>query len=696
MNDKYSIEKETNNTVSLTSGYWGEGIATQGSNFGIVEKINGATNTNTPGQLPTSSGYELRESVLQFVDNRLLDRPPAIDGCVFSGDFDIHKNWSGGFELRYSSAKVSDGGTEAEAYPDVDEINAWVWYNNQWVSLRTDNPDGLFQSGEVSDHYQQTFGYFTFRMNQSGSGDSLRFIPTIVIKLAKSEISDNFIYLSKSGKKRILHIIATFTVTNTNDAPQSYPNNTATFKNIYLQEQTVQRIFYSKADNYSDYALDGAETYDFPMHTQDPSGVGTGIKLYRKSSYANIGYYDYESEDINKYYSDNNTKNNGMFKIASWNPYRRIAINMIRPETIATSMYDWHWETFHALVETNGSNLTIGYQNLQDAIARAKLIEEKKIIGIIMQASGGNGGSVETDPHHGSDGYGGGGGGAYVEMLVNLYKHKVVIETGIGRGQGDSNLYVYDANNRLVLRVLCEAGKNANPYQSTYDGGQGGKIYTQWNGTQPIMVAPDGYFPPYGGDRGGLSWLTSSYTEKLKWTGEDDKLWDKCVVAMSAWTSGGNGGRGGFKGTQEMRPGEITNKNGTYKLNTIINPNETTIYEIPVWSYYADQIRENQLKPAAEEEANGIDATYATCFNENSGKLVGSAGLADALLGSGGGGGASYLGKGGKGCGGYIDTKPINGYNGVRGGGGGGGGGFSGNETRSPGLGGLGFCAILI
>ena len=125
--------------------------------------------------------------------------------CKFKSDFQLSwwKNWGSGgllgdtvitFQLQRSTEKnITKTNLNIPVLTEGENpMNAWVWYQGGWVSLKDTNPGSAFVgygaasadcTNVDSDTNNVNLGYFCYELDSSGSDKNIRYIPSVRVRL---------------------------------------------------------------------------------------------------------------------------------------------------------------------------------------------------------------------------------------------------------------------------------------------------------------------------------------------------------------------------------------------------------------------------------------------------------------------------------------------------------------------------------
>lgn len=553
--------------------------------------------------------------------------------CKFTSDFQLTrwKNWGSGgllgdtvitFQLQRSTEKnitKTDLKIPALTEGGGNPMNAWVWYQGKWVSLKGTNPGNAFVwygaasadcTNVDSDTNDVNLGYFCYELDSSGSGKNIRYIPSVrvrlrddgpsfpsIVRAGSFDISQDF---NKDEWLLLFCFMLPQQAVNTIDTTQRTPTFTtaqkARFQAEYMLSGSIENHGFSvERENMSNIgsisfpvptlndSLDNWETFE------GYSSVRGEIPLMRKKkTYTYLTAYNDdgtgESLDFSHLYCPASGTTELMSK--NWHPFQRLVTSS---QTLPRSDASLAGTRY---VVWSGDKWSTGASGIASF--------DKRLLGMVIQASGGIG-----------PGTGGGGAGAYLELLINAYnKYVSISKTGTGNR---IKITIQDAatGKTVSFGVGCGA-----PGSGT-KGGAGGKNYVRLVDSEDDVEEPE-FLPWKSEDKGDtdyLKWYTVDSTSADK--KEAIFNWDTTLAAVLASAPGGNGGDKGVDG-QVSCPGD-----GNYSIAGVPNSNLTWAGEnYPSWSYPMH------------------------CGDEKNwpGKFPGKGSS------KGGGGGCSYAGEGGNAC----------------------------------------------
>ena len=408
----------------------------------------------------------------------------------------------------------------------------------------------------------------------------------------------------------------------------------------------------------------GYSLYNFKnmYETYNGSPVNNHTYFWPKPSglpYTYLQYYNYNAQytNITPFYNENIP--NGVWMRRAWRPYLRKVV------------FDTQTPGWYAVNVTEGSNNTVQvsatrYDTEDLALENATSCNLHVIIGVILQASGGQGGPGDDNNVGIGHGGGGGGGGAYVEALVNCYTNRIVINLGnsltYGSAVTNSHIQVYNSTGSLRRAAVgVETGYTGSKgtWGEGGTGGAGGRVTYVNSSAGDAWAEFDLTFSTQRGDARSARWLTEDNSANSIW--ED---WSTSLIYLGTCVPGGSGGSHKTSGAHNPNSGNPCPATGTY--------------------FVAGVPRGNLASTTTPE---GMRSAAAQRFTSSCGTLVGSS---DSYTRNGSGGGASYMGSGSAGVSGNVIAS------GSFGGGGGGGRADSSSAARAGGYGGTGYLALLI
>ena len=548
--------------------------------------------------------------------------------CQFGREFNLHADWlnawtvnslTSGEELTYCFARSTPKNTPKNSI-QVDSMNAWVYYNEEWVSLKDNNPKGIFYNfGKVSDDYTlQTsdkidLGYFRYRIGESGTGTNKRYIPSVSILInhkGTTAVNGYFDIPREFNVNEWLLLFCIVLPSAANDtADTTTYNESPYFSNTESAKFTAEYDLVGSLENHvfsishDDLAQLGTDNFLYPALNDNKnnwdgmsgftSTRGEMPILRKLNEYKYITAYNNDDTglaiDLTKIYNPGETS----FKVMSqrWHPYKRRRTNyQILYSAQEGDEQDWEGETRY-LTWTEDERW-----ELTDVYTVASL--EKRLCGIIIQGAGG-----------GSTGEQAGGGGGYLELLANAY-NKIISLT---------EAYVLSIK-AYTIKIYEPGSASANRLEFTVTAGEllsgapGTAEVRPPNGKTQTLPQTLPYTDVDGGDNPYVHWYVSNSTDQV-YTFD----WDKCLAGVIAAVEGGRGGKGGVGG--EAAPGS-----GNYKVPGVPNENLAWYYSgYPSWDSYTP------LHYGGEDDWPGKFP------GQNSGTY--------------GGGGCSYMGEGGNGGG---------------------------------------------
>lgn len=551
--------------------------------------------------------------------------------CQFPSDFQLScwKNWTSGgigaaligstitFQLQRSTEKNA---TKTDLNIPVltegeNPMNAWVWYQGAWVSLKDTNPGNAFVwYGHLSDDCTNVdsttgrtdLGYFWYELESSGSDKSIRYMPTVRVRFQDDGASrDDPFNIPQDFNKDEWLLLFCFML------PQQAVNTDGT------TQRTPTLMTAQRARFGAEYMLSGSmETHGFTVERENMSKIGSPsfsiptlndsldnwetfegyssvrgeVPLMRKKkTYTYLTAYNDDGTGQSLDFSHLYCPASGTTELMSknWHPFQRL---VSKGQTLPRSDES-----------LSGTQYIVWSDDEWSAKASGVASFDKRLLGMAIQASGGIG-SVEY-------GTGGGGAGAYLELLINAYNKYV----SISKIENQIRITIQDAATGKTIGFGVEEGKAG--YRTT--GGAGGKNYVYLVDSEDPIEEPKflPFRPEDRGDTEYLKWYTVDSTSADKKNGAFN--WDTTLAAVLASAPGGNGGDQGVGGDVSC-PGD-----GNYGIAGV--PNSTLAWagaEPPNWSY--------PLHCGGEEDWPG--------------KFPGTGSS------QGGGGGCSYTGEGGHAC----------------------------------------------
>lgn len=660
--------------MSVTRYYTGEKISDRSGDFSTTDSIapnyedgwkdivSSTFSVPSSGNLPSgipgdsddvdlSDANEVMLVTVEIKDKNMLSekgapRIPSYPFCIFPSDFNVLKGWSGLLYRGQNTDKIGDYDSEADAKADATlaRPNTWVWYDGKWVSLIGNNPEDTFDAYGTNSSGQTE--YFQHRtVKESGLvNEDLRYVEQARVRLSKSTISSNFV-TTYNGTRCAMMLLIPFKATKfTQDAVglESSFSNSQVFDAVADIGGTLFNV--DDPDNIPTYyntQNDNTEWTYLPDFYRNVSNAQSDMPYFKKAkTYTYLTAFNVVNDDkydIRKCFRSSAMGDTEYITSANWVvPYQRI-YSMSVPESTS------FWErTFHYVYWNDEK----GEWDISDSQVVAST--KKRLLGVILQAPGGNGGPGHT---LGGGGGGGGGGGAYGEFMVNAYNKyiRVALSKRATKGDGDRNtaapseIEVSDGTNRIQMQ--CTAGMGGNGGTANKNshavGGAGGCVQYSTNGgtnwsTIPTIIHGsniDGV-----GDRDFVKWYSPS--------GQVTFSWGVACIGIIAAVQGGKGGDA-YGERDDGDNGEKVPTNYGYYVTGVPS-------RYLVWHRGLTDISDDKYKPYDIGDP---------------GSHAGNGGVSQLEDAGGGGGGASFYGKGGRG-----DTPMSNPWReeGIKGGGSGG------------------------
>lgn len=630
---------------------------------------------NLPSGIPgDSDDVDLSDAnVVQLVTVRIKDtymlsakgdsRIPSYPFCIFPSDFNVLKGWSGVLYRGQNTDKIGDYGSEADAKADATlaRPDTWVWYGGKWVSLIGNNPeDTFYKYGTNSSGQAEYFQHRTVK--ESGAvNDDLRYVEQARVRLSKSTISKNFV-TTYNGIRCAMMLLIPFKATKFTQDAVGLESSFSSSQVFYAVDDIGGTLFNVDSPNtipptYYNTQDDGTEWTRLPDFDRNVSNAQSDMPYFKKAkTYTYLTAFnvaDDDKFDIRKCFRSSNMGDTEYIISANWIvPYQRIYSRSV-PESTS------FWERTFYYVYWNDER---GEWDISESQVVAST--EKRLLGVILQAPGGNGG-----PGTGDGGGAGGGGGAYGEFLVNAYNKYIRVTLSKPANTGDdsrataapSEIEVSDGTNRIQMQ--CTAGMGGTKGTSKRaQPGKGGEVQFSTNGgtswsaivtsENPIIMQPRGMG---AGDRDLVRWYSPS--------GRGTFSWDVACIGIIAAVRGCDGGKGGGG----FAPGTSGDNGATLSI---------------IRGYDVTGVPSKDLRWSKDLEHLSED--YKPHDAGSPGNNAGNGGAEQEGWCGGGGGGASFYGKGGRG-----DTYTSNPHRekGVKGGGSGGSAGsHTGWEDGSSGV----------
>ena len=644
---------EFSTTDSTTPNYtdgWAEIRADEfsvSSSGGLPLEIPGAL--GLPGErvdLDLSDANKVMLVTVEIKDINMLSEDgepckPNYPFCSFPKEFNVLEDWSGEFYRGRNTAKIRDYDSEADAKADATlaSPDTWVWYDKKWVSLIGNNPgETFFAYGTNSSGQTEYFQHRTVK--ESGLvNDDLRYVEQARVRLSKNTISSEFVTTYKGTRCAMMLLIPFKATEHTLGAVGTAENfsNTQVFYAVNDIGETLYNVDKPNTiPTYYNTQNDSTEWTRLPGFYRNVSNAEGEMPYFKKAkTYTYLTAFNVNDEDkydISKRFNSGNAEGaEENIAKATWIPYQRTdPISVEATDDGEKNYVVWN-------DETGGWEL----RELETLASR-----ERRILGIIIQAPGGSGGP-------GADGGafsgGGGGGGAYCELMVNAYNTFIRVNLAKpndwNHDQSSCNVEVW-SNDGDRVRIICSGGQGGGTgkWDEYGSGGVGGTVVygirqnARWTyapiANKEMAVVPTS---TETGDKNTVKWYSPN--------GVGNFSWDTPNIGVVAAVAGGDGGNGGFASTPELRKNPEDGKQ-TFKTQ----------------KYYVAGI---------PSEALTWESELAPFSSENPGAARGLTDDDPSIVSvDGGGGGASYYGRGGHGGG-------AEGHEGEKGGGAGG----SGNDT---------------
>lgn len=619
-------------TASITPNY------TNGWMYVRTDTFSVPSSGNLPSGIPgdsddvdLSDANEVELITVEIKDMNMLSangapRIPSYPFCIFPSDFNVLKGWSGLLYRGQNTAKIGDYDSEADAKADATlaRPDTWVWYDGKWVSLIGNNPEDTFYAyGTNSSGQTEYFQHKTVK--ESGiESPNLRYVEQARVRLSKNTISSKFVTTYNGTRCAMMLLIPYKATEYTYDAV----GNSSDFSSsqFFYAVDDIGGTLYNVDDpdnipTYYNTRGDGTEWRVLLRFYRNVSNARRGMPYFKKpKAYTYLTAFnvaDVDKFDIGKCFRSSGMGDTEYITSANWIvPYQRI-YSMSVPESTS------FWErTFH-YVYWNDEN---GEWDISDSQVVAST--EKRLLGVILQAPGGNGGPGEKGSTNG--GGAGGGGGAYGEFMVNAYNKyiRVTLSQRATNGNGSdrataapSEIEVSDGTNRIQMQCTAGAGGEQGDWQDSTNarGGAGGDVQfstnggTNWSTIQTIHVTNT-----WGvGDADLVKWYSPN--------GEGTFSWDVACIGVIAAVPGGKGG--------DAHNARESGENGAIL-------SETT-------GYYVTGVPSRFLEWHMGLE--DIDDNYKPHDTARPGNNAGNGGAPQSKYAGGGGGGASFYGKGGQG-----------------------------------------------
>ena len=575
----------------------------------------------------------------------------------------LRSGWGGSYTWRSGEMNVNEG-------PAQNNCAFYVKYKGQWINLKDNTAveqaglDSIFERQTISS--QPLYHYVVLYVWENSDEDKYRFGYTVIIK-ENSSLED---FKDSTDAAVIIQFLADINSEDTGeyvdtDAYTTLGGTSPLLKIDGRAETSLTDYFYTTNSPTAPQVFEsGYSLYNFKnmYETYNGSPVNNRTYFWPKPSglpYTYLQYYNYNAEytNITSFYNENIP--NGVWMRRAWRPYLRKVV------------FDTQTPGWYAVNVTEGSNNTVQvsatrYDTEDLALENATSSNLHVIIGVILQASGGQGGPGDDNNVGIGHGGGGGGGGAYVEALVNCYTNRIVINLGnsltYGSAVTNSHIQVYNSIGsvrRAAVGVETGYTGSKGTWGTGGTGGNGGRITYVNSGAGDAWAEFPLTFSTQRGDGRSERWLTEDNSANSIW--ED---WSTSLIYLGTCVPGGSGGSHKTSGASNPNPGNPCAATGTY--------------------FVAGVPRGNLASTTTPE---GMRSAAAQRFTSSCGTLVGSS---DSYTRNGSGGGASYMGSGSAGVSGNVIAS------GSFGGGGGGGRADSSSAARAGGYGGTGYLALLI
>lgn len=602
-----------NVTVSENSGSWS---ATHGYNTTYStgwRRTFAVSNPDAfPGIKPEDEGVTWVIMGIYPTDSNMLDMtqkksviPDTYKHCVFDDNWDILDAWTG--TMGISVAPEDNEGTEADVL--LDNPDAWVWYNNEWVSLKNNNPNNTFAAVTNDDGTTQ---YFTFTTNHVTGNNKDYYRASVSATLAATEIAPEFL-TTYQGHRFIMLML--FPVKIYEAVNRNFFTNAQTFIAEQIVSNDIGEKYYnvSQTSGIPTLEQDGTNWTRLPGFYSDYSPTASEgsdnppLPYFRKpSTYRYITAFNTDDtsqyEDISQYYGRGIGNSPDALNImkSGWQPvYQRKS-----PSRIA---YNEHYmQNGGRWIVWDGNGWSLNGE--EDEVASTS----KRLLGLIIQAPGGNGGTVASSGDTMFFGGTGGGGGAYAELLINAYNNSIKIEFDTNEGQ----FLVSIKHSDNIFSFHIQAGRHGGSYLDGIGGNTGGGLSVSYNGTVggvPLIIPQT---QDVLGDFQTVPW----YNLQTGVNSNNNFSWESSLCGILAAIPGGSGGNAGQNGSNVPTGG----------------------------NYFVTGVPNNSLKwfTKSGDFGSGNDPLYYGDNDDAPGKHPGKASLLNAIT-SGGGGGASYFGKGG-------------------------------------------------
>lgn len=601
-----------------------------------------------------SDANEVMLVTVRIKDTNMLSakgdpRIPSYPFCVFPNDFNVLNGWSGVLYRGRNTAKIGDYNSEADARADATlaRPDTWVWYGGKWVSLIGNNPEDTFYAYGTNSSGQTEYFQHTTAKESGIESENLRYVERARVMLSESTISKEFVTTYK-GARCAMMLLIPFKATEFTQGAVGIESSFSSSQVFYAVDDIGGTLLNVDTPNtipptYYDTQNDSTEWTRLPGFDRNVSNAQSDMPYFKRAkTYAYLTAFNVADEDkydIRKCFRSSYMGDTEYITSANWIiPYRRIYSRSV-PESTS------FWERTFYYVYWNDER---GEWDISESQVVAST--EKRLLGVILQAPGGNGG-----PGTGDGGGAGGGGGAYGEFLVNAYNKYIRVTLAKPTTNGDggrvnatdhSEVEVSDGTNTVKMR--CVAGEGGTRGTSSRaKPGKGGEVQVSTNGgtswsaivtsENPIIMQPRGMG---AGDRDLVRWYSPS--------GRGTFSWDVACIGIIAAVRGCDGGKGGGG----FAPGTRGDNGATLSI---------------IRGYEVTGIPSKDLRWSKDLEHLSED--YKPHDPTSPGSHAGNGGAEQEGWCGGGGGGASFYGKGGQGD---TYTSSPHREEGVKGGGSGG------------------------
>lgn len=569
---------------------------------------------------------------------------PSYPFCIFPKDFNVLNDWSGLLYRGRNTAKIKDYDSEADARADATlaRPDTWVWYDGKWVSLIGNNPEDTFDAYGTNSSGQTEYFRHTTSKESGIESEDLRYVERSYVRLSNSTISSKFV-TTYNGTRCAMMLLIPFKATEFTQDAVGLSEDFSSAQFFYAVDDIGGTLYNVDTPNniptYYNTQNDSTEWTRLPGFYRNVSNVQSDMPYFKKAkTYTYLTAFnvsDVDKYDIRKCFRSSYMGDTEYITSANWIvPYQRKYSRSV-PESTSFSTRTFYYVYW---------NDETGEWDISESQVVAST--EKRLLGVILQAPGGNGGPGAT-ASAGSGGGAGGGGGAYGEFMVNAYNNYIRVTLAKRANTGDgsrataapSEIEVSDGTNRIQMQCTAGAGgeKGIATSSSNPKGGAGGYVQFSTNGGTNWSTISDIYWGVSdGGDKDLVKWYSPS--------GRGTFSWDVACIGVIAAIQGGKGGDA---------YGDDDGDNGA-TLSIIRGYNVTGVPSRSLrWSRGLENLPDN-YKP--------YDTTYP-------GSNAGKGGVSQVDYAGGGGGGASYYGKGGQGD--TYKSNPAR-EEGIKGGGSGG------------------------